>query len=255
MAHELTIRSNGNAEMFSLRANPWHGLGTVIQRELNDSEVRQTAGIDWEVEEAPVMQAITKPSPLDATDTITDHQQVAGYKILRRSDTKAPLAVVSQGYRSFTNQELVDLMRRIAGQTPVVWETAGSLKGGQIVWALGRLPDLDLTINGDASQSYMLLHNGHGNGRALQIVPTTVRVVCANTARMALARSGSVSIMTTRSASPVVPKVAAWTDSRSRPSTRLASSSASDRSPALRNMAPIIKAHRRAPAAHRAAKN
>ncbi len=184
MAHEITIRADGTAEMFSLRQNPWHGLGAIIQNELTDSEVRKVAGLDWDVVEEPIYAAdMVAVTP---TDTVTTHSEIKGHKCLRRSDSKAVLGVVSQGYRTFNNQEVIDLMRRIAGETPVVWETAGSLRGGRDVWALGHLPDLSLDIKGDKSRCYMLIHTGHGNGKALVMVPTVVRVVCANTARMAL---------------------------------------------------------------------
>ena len=52
---------------------------------------------------------------------------------------------------------------------------------------------------------------------------------------------GQVSISTTTSARPEVPKAAACADSRASPSSRLASSRARDRAPALRNMGRIIE--------------
>lgn len=183
MAHNLTIRADGTAEMFSLRESPWHKLGRVLPEEITDGKVLEMAGLNWAVEEVPV--GTVDQVAIPGGDTMTTATVIPGWKALRRNDTGAVLGVVGKHFRTYQNQELVDLMRRIAGLGHIVWETAGSLGGGKTVWALARLPDLAWDVKGDANNAYMLLTNGHGNQRALTIMPTAIRVVCANTMRMA----------------------------------------------------------------------
>jgi len=182
MAHNIHIDANGTAAFASLRKSAWHGLGQVVQQEMNDQQILDAAGLNWQVTEQPVFSAET----LDlGGDSLTTHNQIEGYKLLRRSDSKADLAVVSADFRAFQNAEMVSLMRRIGGEQ-VVWETAGALGAkGATCWCLARLPDLGFSLGNDATEFYMLITNGHGNNRALTVMPTTIRVVCQNTMRAA----------------------------------------------------------------------
>jgi phage/plasmid-like protein (TIGR03299 family) len=102
-----------------------------------------------------------------------------------RSDTGITLGVVGKGYTPVQNSELFEWLRGLEGFSNVIIETAGSLGVGETVWVLGRCKDLTLDIRGDVTNGYMLLSNGHNGQRKLTIMPTQVRVVCANTLRMA----------------------------------------------------------------------
>jgi hypothetical protein len=59
---------------------------------------------------------------------------------------------------------------------------------------------------------------------------------------MPTSRSGRVNITITASPSPVAPNAAAWADSRSRPSRRLAMSKPKEKTPARRYIGGIIEA-------------
>jgi len=171
MAHELSLRADGTAEMFSLRQNPWHGLGRVLTKELKDEEVAEAAGLNWSVTENPIYRQLNG-----------QYEMLNNDKVLARSDNNAVLGVVSNEYRVFQNEELIKLMRQIARDTDVTWESAGVLHHGRTTWCMGYIPELDIRVReNDHSKFYMLLTNGHGNMRSLQILPTMVRVVCANT--------------------------------------------------------------------------
>jgi len=176
MAHNLNIREDGTAAMFSLRQSPWHGLGRVIKQELKESEVAEAAGLDWTVLEKPIYH-----------ETNGSFTSIDGEKALVRSDTNQVMSVVSTDYRVFSNAELIALSAKIAGSTGVVFEAAGCLgKTGGSQWLLGYMPELDIRVREtDATKSYMLLANSHGQGRALLVMPTTIRVVCQNCLNMA----------------------------------------------------------------------
>jgi phage/plasmid-like protein (TIGR03299 family) len=182
MAHNINI-TNGQASFVSLRQSAWHGLGKVVNNEMDDDTLLREACLDWTVTEQEVFAA--EKVAISADDTLTNHRKVEGWKLLQRGDTKQDLAVVGDQFRVFQNREMVSLMRQIGGET-LVWETAGALgTKGATTWALARLPDLAISLGADATEMYLLLTNGHGNNRALTVMPTTVRVVCQNTMRAA----------------------------------------------------------------------
>lgn len=184
MPADIHRDEQGRDAMFSLRETPWHKLGRVVNTELKDEEVLSTALLSWQVEGEPVYAF---QQGIDGTGNVVSvKQEVEGYKLLRRSDTGAHYGIVGSGYRVFQNSEMVSLLRKIAGETPIVWETAGALGTGQNVWVLGRLPELELNIGGDVTKTYMLVTNGHGNYKPLRVLPTAIRVVCANTFGLAV---------------------------------------------------------------------
>jgi phage/plasmid-like protein (TIGR03299 family) len=69
------------------------------------------------------------------------------------------------------------------------WETAGSLKGGRVVFgtvALERETVLDPNGVADVVKTYLLVNTSHDGSIAIQASVTPVRVVCANTLAVAL---------------------------------------------------------------------
>jgi phage/plasmid-like protein (TIGR03299 family) len=64
--------------------------------------------------------------------------------------------------------------------------TAGSLKGGKMVWAMAQIKDSFTLFGGDKVEGYLLFSNPHEFGRSIDVRFTPVRVVCNNTLTMAL---------------------------------------------------------------------
>src|SRR5439155_3850160 len=95
MAHNLTVRMDGNAEMFYYGDIPWHGLGQRVERVLTSDEALRTAWLDWDVEKRPVF---TERSSGEV-QPISDHRAVV------RTDTDAVLGIVSEGFRPIQNRE------------------------------------------------------------------------------------------------------------------------------------------------------
>ena len=178
MAHEIN-RTNGQDAFYSLRVPAWHGLGQVVNRPMSDPEVLQLAGLDWEATEEGLHT--------------NGMEMVATHKAIVRSDTREILGVVGADYATVQNAECLAWFRDVAGARDCVMETAGALGKGERVWALARIPDLSIAIGQDRAESYMLVTTGHDGRTPVRIMPTTVRVVCANTLRMALRNASGLS--------------------------------------------------------------
>ena len=170
MAHNLNSE-NGKVAMFSLRETPWHKLGQIVDAPVSDREAINLAGLNWSVDKMPLYRK--------------DAEGVASHVAIVRSDTQRTLGVVTKHFQPVQNQELFDWLRGLDGFADVQIETAGALGNGETVWVLGRCKGLAFSLGGDEHTGYMLLANGHAGNRALQVMPTMVRVVCANTLYMA----------------------------------------------------------------------
>ena len=60
------------------------------------------------------------------------------------------------------------------------------MRGGEYVWALARINEAQIEIDGDTLKNYLLIANSHCPGHSLVIKTTMIRVVCNNTLTFAL---------------------------------------------------------------------
>lgn len=156
--------------MFYVRTTPWHGLGTRVEEALTSQDALHYSGLDWKVEQEPLM-----------TGTFKD---VPGFKANIRSDNGTVLGVVSNRYQVVQNEEAFAFTDELIGEG-VVYETAGSLNGGRKVWLLAKLPER-YHLAGEAVEPYIVFTNSHDGSGAIRVAPTPVRVVCQNTLNLAL---------------------------------------------------------------------
>ncbi|MBA4188257.1 MAG: hypothetical protein C0467_09655, partial [Planctomycetaceae bacterium] len=174
MAHEIDT-TTGNAAVFTVGQPPWHRLGVTVAEAQTSEEAIKLAGLNWGVEQWSV---VARHAGLE--------RAVTGRVANVRSDTGAVLGVVSNGYRVFQNKSAFDFFDAMVQEKLAIFETAGSLKGGRQVWMLARLPKTLRAAGEDEIRPYVLLTNSHDGCRALRMIPTTIRVVCANTLNLAL---------------------------------------------------------------------
>lgn len=182
MSHELT---NTDHMVSAGGKLPWHGLGTVLQdKSLTAITALEAAKLNWQV----TPESVFDGEAVDLTE----------YRLLRRSDTKKVLSIVPEKWTPLQNVQLLEIAEALA-QAPgavdfqPVIETAGSLKGGRIVWALVQTGFRKFA--GSDHKQYMLLTNGHYLGRGVRGTLTDVRVVCNNT--LTAAENAKASLFTT----------------------------------------------------------
>lgn len=187
MAHNLTERDG----MFVVRQPSWHGLETAVFEDYPTRDEAQQIAHPWEPISEPVYRAVPRIefSEVGHEVLVTEYEEVEGFKLNVRSDTYAPLGVVSDTFEPVKNAEMYDIAEAIEGHDKgaVMFETGGSLKGGRKVWLLLRLRD-PLVIGGDgitATIPYYALQNSHDGSGAFRGQATMTRIVCDNTAQMA----------------------------------------------------------------------
>ena len=180
MAHELEIQ-NGKTSFASFREPAWHGLGTVFTEEKTTSEMLEAANLsNWNVrlEDMPIPAHLTSDK---------EYQYVVRTNPTDNTQTDV-LGVVGERYHTMQNEDLFSFGDNIldgGGR----WETAGSIKGGRVVFgalALERETVLDPSGVADKVKTYLLINTSHDGSIAIQASITPVRVVCANTLNLAL---------------------------------------------------------------------
>jgi len=147
MVAAVTVRKNGKAEMAYVGETPWHGLGNVLKPGASISTWIKEAGMDWSVERTPVLF----DSGRAGTKSWDDNH------VLFRSDSRKPLAVVSDGYQIVQPGQVMEFFRELCETNKMTMETAGTLFGGRRYWALARTGHQFTIGMKDIVKQYVLL--------------------------------------------------------------------------------------------------
>lgn len=188
MAHLIDM-NNDRANMAYAGQVPWHGLGVELNPDSPLELWANQAGFEWEVRKSPVQF-----QHLDAEGTPTgNHSTIPNRWALYRSDTGAPLSVMSSNFRITQPKQVVEFFRDLIKQGGAKMHTMGMLSGGAKFWALAKFDD-EFKINGDVTLPYLLLATSCDGSLSNTAQFTTVRVVCNNTLQVATREEGKAKI-------------------------------------------------------------
>ncbi len=173
MAHQVE-------QMAYVGDTPWHGLGNQLTQNQPIEIWAQQAGMDWRIESSDVSYMAQNAR---GQSIIMPYEE---QRVLYRSDTHAPLSVVSQRYQEVQPMEILEFYRDLTEQSGFELETAGVLKGGKKFWALARTGQSTALKGKDVSNGYILLATACDGTLATTAQFTNIRVVCNNTLAIAL---------------------------------------------------------------------
>ena len=173
MAHQIE-------QMAYVGDTPWHGLGNQLTQNQPIEIWAQQAGMDWRIESSNVSYMAQNER---GQSIIMPYEE---QRVLYRSDTHAPLSVVSQRYQEVQPMEILEFYRDLTEQSGFELETAGVLKGGKKFWALARTGQSTALKGKDVSNGYILLATACDGTLATTAQFTNIRVVCNNTLAIAL---------------------------------------------------------------------
>ena len=158
---------------------PWHGLGKQLAAGQTIQQWKQSAGMDWCIEEAEIRY-------ITGSNGVGTLSAYPGQKVLYRSDTQAPLAVVSKRFQVVQPGEILEFYRDLTEIGGFELETAGVLAEGRKVWALARTGQSAVLKGKDQVDGYLLLATACDGTFATTAQFTSVRVVCNNTLKIAV---------------------------------------------------------------------
>ena len=153
---------------------PWHGLGVPVSNDLTPNQMMKKAGLDWTVEQ------------VDSYVTVGDKKIPTGMKALVRSSDNKVLTNIGQVWNPVQNEDAFNFFSEYVLKGDMEMHTAGSLKGGQLVWALAKVKESFDLFGGDTIESYLLFSNPHKYGFSIDVRFTPIRVVCNNTLSLSL---------------------------------------------------------------------
>jgi phage/plasmid-like protein (TIGR03299 family) len=160
MAHNIY-----NRKFISLRQPAWHGLGLVIQDEIDAVTAGEKLGL-------PIVY--TEPVRTASGLEIPDFKCIVGKE---KDKAPVPFSVVSKDYTEITHADFLIAWDKATGKAPI--ETIGLLGKGENLFVTTKMPKFD--IKGDEMDSYLLAANILSGKEANFGRVTPVRVVCQNT--------------------------------------------------------------------------
>ena len=123
-----------------------------------------------------------------------DQMELPDQHVLFRSDTKAPLGVVSRKYQVVQPGEVIEFFRDIARAGGLELSAAGTIYGGKRFWATAKIGESSPTSVRDTIGGYLLISSSADGSLATELRRTTVRAVCKNTLAMAFGAQASVKV-------------------------------------------------------------
>lgn len=174
MSHEVETMAYTNEV-------PWHGLGFNVEKAPSVPKMLKAAKLDWAVEKRPLFTHNASGEDI----TLDKH-----FALTRDSDDKV-LDVVGRQYTPIQNADAFEFFKEFVEAGSAHMETAGSLRGGQMVWGLANLNAGFKLKGNDEVKGYLLVMAPHVAGKSFLVKFTTVRVVCNNTLTLALRDKGS----------------------------------------------------------------
>ena len=153
---------------------PWHGLGVPVSNDLTPAQMMQKASVDWTVQEC------------ESFVDFNGERISTGQKALVRSTDGRVLTNVGKDWNPVQNEQAFEFFSEYVFAGDMEMHTAGSLKDGQMVWALAKVKDSFDLFGGDQVESYLLFSNPHQYGKSIDVRFTPIRVVCNNTLSLSL---------------------------------------------------------------------
>ena len=198
MASNLDFRKGQTSFAYNVkRGLPWHGLGQSVEGLMTSEQCLVKANLDFDVELAKVYTLDVVDDDQDPDNPVVQEQMVPNSYVIRRSDDHTIFTtsgkLVSKDYKIFNNREAFSILDDITRDQKAVYETAGAIGNGEIVFITAALEKFDI-INNDPIAPYLFAALYHTGSDSIRIGVTDIRIVCNNTLNMALHRSTSFPI-------------------------------------------------------------
>lgn len=196
MAHNIDM-SNGreNFAFLGSRKDIWHGLGQAMESGMTVEDWAAAAGLNWEALKVPAIADLRGAEfahlPPQARMAV-----VPDKFFVTRSDTGKALGFATDVYQPVQPRDVLEWFQRYVGvDSRFELDTAGSLKGGAIIWAQAKFSGLD-KIAGEQHKARLLMTTTFDGTGSTVNKGTMTRVVCNNTLDAALGDGGKSVIRT-----------------------------------------------------------
>jgi phage/plasmid-like protein (TIGR03299 family) len=174
--HNLNFNNDTQRYSFVSAKEPaWHHLGQILDHVFTAKEAIEFGGLDFTVEK----QRLITEKWLDVPD----------YFATVRQDNNDVLGLVGKDYTIVQNRDVFSFFDQIVGTGKAIYETAGCLGKGGMIFITAKLPEKIVIGNDGPIENYLVLCSSHDGSMAITAFFTPVRVVCQNTLNAAFSNN------------------------------------------------------------------
>lgn len=186
MGHNID-NTAGRYSFADSRDDAWHGLGQKVGHTMTPEEALRAAHMwGWNVRKEPLIAQMDHPVWGQV------EMPVEGKFVVIRDNPHTlrpePLGIVGRFFEPTQNEETTGLLMDITESTGAPIETIGALNGGRQTFVTMQMPThIELEHHGftDKTEVYIAVLNNHDGEGKLRAIVAPVRIVCANTQRLA----------------------------------------------------------------------
>jgi phage/plasmid-like protein (TIGR03299 family) len=180
------VETLGSLAAFASREEPaWHALGTVFGKNeaVDKNKIMELAHLnDWNVRLVALSDVTAFGSyAQNAFLVVRDNPFIPGQQDV--------LAVVGDRYNPIQNETFFGFADNLTDGGGV-WETAGSIKDGRVVFGSLSFDDTQIVLDpagrADVVNTYLLVSSSHDGSAPMSVLVTPTRVVCQNTLNIAI---------------------------------------------------------------------
>src|SRR6266446_4424739 len=174
MAHNLDMSNDrANVAFLGSRSDVWHRLGQEMSPGMSIEQWAAAAGLEW--------QAIKVPAFAASVPSSGAMMRAENHWFNVRSDTGHILGHMSDRYQNVQPVEVLKWFERYTSvDSRFELDVAGSLKGGEIIWATAKFNG-DTLIAGEKHTARLLMSTTYDGSGATTNQATVTRAVCQNT--------------------------------------------------------------------------
>lgn len=169
--HSLRSYKMSTINLTSRRAPSFRTMGNKGPEslDLSPKAFQIAKGLDWTISKEEIAFNMIQTAGLE------------NYRAVVRSDNGKAVGVVGKDYAVVQNDEIFGFLTDLAQfDLEVKMVAGGALGGGEIVWALARVPSLALDFKGDNVDTLLMVSNGHAGNATLKVDAYTMRKICSN---------------------------------------------------------------------------
>lgn len=174
--------NNGGFEsgVFSNNEGAWHGLGVVMPNKIYDTEQAcKLGGLDWTVSKRP-LYVQREQGEVEEIDT---HKA-----LVRDSDGFILNPCVSNRYEPLQNSDAFKFFEPFLHEKDCFISAAISINNGRKICLTAEIEqDIKEVVPGDPIRNYLVLAGSHDGSLSSSVFYSTIRPVCQNTLKSALA--------------------------------------------------------------------
>lgn len=171
MAHEIW-----GDNMVYANEMPWHGIGEQVEPTITGAELKEKLDL------SPVALRTLYADPGDGGALV----KVEDKRAVVRTKDRLVVGVVGPDFTPTQDADIIDMMDALREENLCAFETAGILRNASRFFLMLRVPNGTLSLktpNGktDVVVNYLCVSHAHDGSLANEFIPTSIRVVCANT--------------------------------------------------------------------------